>query len=82
MALESPLLEQNLRYESGDFNMYYNVGIEGFYLREAEFDGYYIAVKNFGAELYALKLKAIEKAEEIVASLPKGVTEAEKAERL
>lgn len=82
MALESPLLEQNLRYESGDFNMYYNVGIGGFYLREAEFDGYYIAVKNFGAELYALKLKAIEKAEEIVASLPKGVTEAEKAERL
>lgn len=78
LAFDSPLLEQNLRYETGDFTTYYENG----FLGNAAFDGFYITVKNFTSEFWDKKLEAIKKAEEIVAALPEEISLAEKADRI
>lgn len=78
ISLDSPLLEQNLRYETGDFNTYYDNGILG----NAAFDGFYITVKNFTPEFWNKKLEAVEKAKEIIAQLPDDLTPTEKADSL
>ena len=77
-SLDSPLMEQNLRFESGDFTTYYENEIMG----NTAFDGFYITVHNFTEELWNKKLAAIKKAEEIVAEIPQSLTAAEKAEYL
>ncbi len=80
-ALDSPILEQNLLYEHGDFTLYYDVNTM-FFDGYAALDGYYIQVDNFNAEILAKKQQAIEKAKEIIASLPSGMTDIEKADYL
>lgn len=82
LALDSPLLEQNLRYEVGDFTTSMPVEILGLYSASAEFDGYYISVNNFTKEMWDKKLEAVHKAKEIVESLPAGLSDFERAEEL
>lgn len=82
LALDSPLLEQNLRYETGSFTTYYPVEVLGLYERQAAFDGYYIAVKNFDRSFWEKKNEALTKAQSVVAALPSGLSAAEKAESL
>lgn len=82
LALDSPLLEQNLRYGSRDFSASFPVDVLGMFERYAELKGYYIRVDNFYAENRTGKLAALEKAREIVASLPKDAEAEEKAELL
>lgn len=83
LALDSPLLEQNVRYEYGDFTSYYPVSVWGG-LREvnATLDGYYLTVHSFEPDWWAKKMDALQEAETIVASLPDGLTDAEKAVEL
>lgn len=82
LALDSPLLEQNLRYKVGNFTTYYPVDVLGVYKRQATFDGYYIIVDNFDAKWWEKKQQAIEKAVEIVETLPAEMSDAQKAEKL
>ncbi len=82
LSLDSPLLEQNLRFECGSFTASYPVRILDLYDREVPFIGNYISVKNFDAVYWEKKLLAIETAEMVVNAIPHGLSEAEKAERL
>lgn len=82
LALDSPLLEQNLRYEVGDFTTSYPVDVLGLYEDYAKFNGYYITVKNFDSEMWDKKLQAIEKAKDAVEALPAGLSDFERAEEL
>ena len=81
LALDSPLLEQNLLYENGDFTMPYDVKAM-FFDVTANFDGYYICVENFNSEILEKKKQAIKKAEEIISSMPEDMTDTEKADYL
>lgn len=76
-ALDSPLLEQNLSYQLGEFTTYYDVGAS-----TAELSGYYIEVDNFYEGFWKKKLVAIEAAERLIASMPKNLSETEKAKYL
>lgn len=78
LAYDSPLLEQNLRYTTGTFNTGYKGGLFGW----AKLDGIYISVDNFTKDLWEKKQEAIEKAEEILAQLPTGLSVIDKADRL
>lgn len=82
LALDSPLLEQNLHYGVGKFNTTYTVEVLELYDRQVPFDGYYISVENFAKEFWDKKMVALEAAEKIVAELPDNLTKQEKAERL
>lgn len=82
LSLDSPLLEQNLRCELGDFTTYYPVDVAGVYEVEATFDGYYLTVKNFDKQWLDGKREAIKTAEEIVASLPDDLDDGARAETL
>ena len=80
LALDSPLLEQNLRYSYGDFTSYYTVSaLNGLYETQAKLDGYYVAVESFEATYWDKKTEALEKAKEIVATLPKEATDEQNA---
>ena len=81
LALDSPLLEQNLLYEFGGFTMYYDIQII-FSDQPATFDGHYIYVKNFDAVILEKKQQAIEKAEDILSDMPSDMTDTEKADYL
>lgn len=78
LAYDSPLLEQNLRYQTGTFNTNYKAELIGW----AELDGVYITVENFTEELWDKKKAAIDKAKEIIASLPSDLSVVDKADRL
>lgn len=80
-ALDSPLLEQNLRYGYGDCTCVLPVKVGPFEI-DSTFEGYYITVNNFEKGVFDKKLEAIEKAKEIVADLPDGLSDIEKAEKL
>lgn len=82
LSLDSPLLEQNLRFEYGDFTSEFSTKMLGFFSRSAVFDGFYITIKNFENSLWEKKLLAINKATEIVDALPENIDNAQKAERL
>ncbi len=69
LSLDTPLLEQNLRYEMGTFTTYYPVQIYDFYATDACFEGYYLTIHNFESSLWGKKQDALRKAEEILASL-------------
>lgn len=73
-ALDSPLLEQNLRYQMGSFATTYDV--KG---KSAHFEGYYICVENFTKSLWKDKKKAITEAKNIVKGIPEGLSDVEKA---
>ena len=81
-SLDSPLLEQNLRYTMGECSSSYTVDILGLYTRYAKFEGYYVTVKNFDSEILKSKLTALKKAKEIVAELSPDLSDFEKAEEL
>lgn len=78
LALDSPLLAQNILYETGTFTTYYEV-VSGV---KACLDGNYILVKNFADDIWQTKLQAIKKAEEIVDKMPDNMSELECAEYL
>lgn len=83
LALDSPLLEQNYRYEYGDFTSYYPVEVwDGLYEANAKLDGYYLNVKSFEQVWWDKKMTALEKAVDIVEGLPEGQTTVEKAAAL
>ncbi len=81
LALDSPLLEQNLRYSYGDCTCIVPVKVGPFEI-DSSFDGFYITVNNFEKSVFDKKVEAIDKAKEIVADLPDGLSDIDKAERL
>lgn len=81
-ALDSPLLEQNLRFNLGTFDSSYPVEILGLYESYANFDGVYITVDNFSSELWEKRMEALEAAKKWVAELPQSLSDFEKAEKL
>lgn len=82
LSLDSPLLEQNLRFEGGTFTSSIPVEITDFYTTYADFDGYYITLFNFSADIFNKKLLAVEAAQDIIENLPKNLSKFEKAEKL
>ncbi len=81
LALDSPLLEQNLRYGYGSCTCILPVKVGPFEI-DSSFEGYYITVNNFEKSLFDKKIEAIDRAKEIVADLPDGLSDIDKAERL
>lgn len=82
LSYDSPLLEQNLRYELTTFAANYSVVDIGPYQKMARFEGVCIRVYNFEKELWDKKKEAVEEARQIVERLPKDLSKAEKAKRL
>lgn len=82
LALDSPLLEQNLHYGVGKFNTTYTVEVLELYDRQVPFDGYYITVENFAKEFWEKKMIALDQAEKIVSELPENLTKKEIARQL
>lgn len=82
LALDSPLLEQNLWYEMGYCNLTYPVSVLGLYQRPALFQGVYISVDNFALQWWQKKQEALARAQSIVAGMPAGYTDVQKAEYL
>lgn len=82
LSYDSPLLEQNLRYEVGDFTTYYDVEVLGIFTRTAQLEGYYLTVHNFDAQWWQPKLEAVAEAQRVVDGLEEGLSELEKAEVL
>lgn len=82
LSYDSPLLEQNLRYEFTTFTSNYKVSVLGLYDELATFEGLCIKVYNFQAGQWEKKLEAIDEAKRVVNELPTGLSKKEKAERL
>ena len=82
LAYDSPLLEQNLRYEVGDFTTYHDVPVLKYFTRSATFDGYYLCVNNFERRWWDKKQEALQAAQAVVNALPSGLSDIEKAEKL
>lgn len=82
LALDSPMLEQNLHCEIGSFTTYYPTMLFGLIETQTVFTGSYISVQNFSAEHLEKKGQALTAAEKIVSDLPKDLTQKEKAETL
>lgn len=82
LSLDSPLLEQNLRYHVGTFQTSYPINVLDLYKRQVKFEGYYITVDNFAKEYWDKKMIALEKAREIVDNLASDLTDAQKARQL
>ena len=78
LALDSPLLEQNLMYETGTFTTYYETGP----FKKAKLDGVYLNVENIDPVLWDGKLDAVKRAKEIVEDMPENLSEIEKAKYL
>ena len=79
LSLDSPLLEQNLRYNLGEFNTYHPVG-EGLVPLDAPMEGYYVTVENFESKFWEKMLEALKKAEGIIATMPKELSQSAAAE--
>lgn len=82
LAYDSPLLEQNLRYEVGDFTTYHEVSVLKYFTRSAVFEGYYLCVNNFQSQWWEKKQEALQAAQAVVDALPDGLSPIETAERL
>lgn len=82
LAYDSPLLEQNLRFEVGDFTTYHDVTVLQHFRRSAEFDGYYLIVHNFERQWWEKKQLAIDEAKKVVDGLDKDLSDIAKAEKL
>lgn len=82
LAYDSPLLEQNLRYEVGDFTTYHDVEVLSVFRRSADFEGYYLTVDNFAPQWWEKKQLAIDEAEKVVAALDSTLSPIDKAEAL
>lgn len=72
-SLDSPLLEQNLKYNIGKIS---NITVK----KNDGFDGFSITVPNFSESLWNYKLLALKEAKQLVKEIPKNVSDAEKAE--
>lgn len=73
LSLDSPLLEQNLKYNIGKF--------EGLKVnKKISFDSVAITIPNFSENLWDYKLLAIKEAKKLVKEIPKNCTDIEKAE--
>lgn len=82
LSLDSPLLEQNLRYTKGTFTLSHRVEVLRFFHRKATLTGCYITVDNFEACWWEKKQVALGQAHRIVDELPEGLSDMEKAEGL
>lgn len=79
LALDSPLLEQNLRYRTGKFQASYPVRILHLYDRQVQWTGYYIGVSNFSEEVWDKKMEALAQAKKVVEAMPEKETQIQKA---
>lgn len=79
LALDSPLLEQNLRYRTGAFHASYPVQILHFYDKQISWEGNYIDVSNFAKDLWDKKIEALAQAKKIVGAMPEKETQVQKA---
>lgn len=82
LALDSPLMEQNLRYGTSEFSVSYAVDVPLAKDHYANLSGYYIRVNNFNADNWTKKMAALEKAVELVEALPEGASAEDKADVL
>lgn len=82
LALDSPLIEQNLLVTFGNFDVKHFLEDDYFYTRRVPFDGFFITVDNFNGKYFDKRIEAVRKAEEIVASLDESLTDKQKAEEL
>jgi len=82
LSWDSPLLEQNLSFGGGTFTMYHSVPVVWIFSRSAQLKGVYLSVKNFTADLWEKKQSALQEARTVVAALPEGLSQMEKAEHL
>lgn len=82
LSLDSPLLEQNLRYASQEFSVNYPLSVWNFRPIRATFEGYYIKVSNFEDNLWDKKQEALDAAEALVDALPDGMSAEEASEVL
>ena len=73
LSLDSPLLEQNLKYNIGKIG---NITVK----KNDGFDGFSITVPNFSESLWNYKLLALREAKQLVKEIPKNLSDAEKAE--
>ncbi|MBQ2730214.1 MAG: hypothetical protein IJF69_05515 [Clostridia bacterium] len=81
LAMDSPLVEQNLRYSIYQYNTVFPLSEEKPEIT-VPFKGYCLSIENFTKELFDKKLLAIEKAKEIITTIPEGASDIEKAEFL
>ncbi len=82
LSLDSPLVEQNFRWETGTFTKNYPTKIFGIFETTGTYEGIYITVDSFTLETFKKKQLAVEKAKNVVNELPQDISVAEKAERL
>lgn len=82
LSLDSPLLEQNLKYATSDFSFVYAVDVLGLAERDATLSGYYIRVDNFQQAQWERKLTALEHAKTLVGKLSPTLSAEDKAEQL
>lgn len=73
LSLDSPLLEQNLKYDIGEFE-------DLSAIKDGDFSGHYITISNFSESLWFYKLLALREAKKLVKDIPKNLSDAEKAE--
>ncbi len=81
-SLDSPLVEQNLWYATGECSIRYPVSVLGLYNGWATFNGTYLLVENFAAEWWGKKTEAIAAAREILQKMPQNLSKAKQAEWL
>ena len=82
LALDSPLLEQNLRYGTQEFSVNYPLPEWNIYTMRATFEGYFIQVYNFDEALWQKKMTALDEAKAIVAQLPQEMDAEERSVEL
>ncbi|MBQ3094416.1 MAG: transglutaminase domain-containing protein [Clostridia bacterium] len=66
VALDSPMLEQNLRYATGTFTTYLPIPLWGPFHKQLALEGYYLEVDNFAAEHWEKKQEALAEAKRLV----------------
>lgn len=82
LALDSPLLEQALYYETGAFAIEYAIYPLPTLEYAVPFDGYYISAENFAAEWWGRKYASVIAAKSTLSLLEEGMSEAETAEAI
>lgn len=78
LSMDSPFVEQNLNYSLYTISFTFPVESDGTKVF-IPFSGYSIDVANFAADLHEKRLLTIDKASEIIDSIPKNLTIDEKA---
>lgn len=81
LSMDSPLVEQNLKYSLYSLSFSFPLDSENLNIY-IPFNGYSIEIANFCDELYEKKLIAIDKAKEILATVPANFSITQTAEYL